>query len=496
MLLFTQLIYFILLAVMSCLLLSIILFTNYNLLFTLVVFVGILFLLLVSYKILDKHNISRKAMNCFFVISLVFIVILQFLMMYKYEVKPSADFGVIFNQAVKLVDIKGLNEISSYFEMYPNNIPLLAFMTLWLKLMKIFGVVNYKASAVILNIIFIDTAITFFYLSSKRLFKKNDSMILVMMMIMFLPFYTYVGMFYTDTMSMPFIAIIIYLCTFVSNDSMNYKKTLLLVLLGVTAFLGFKMKATVGILLIAFIIFEVITKKSFKIKIINIAVVLCSFILAAVIVGSGINGVLPINKKGQSEKSLPYTHWVMMGLGHSGYYNEEVFGNGAPLTYSKLSAVGFYDEKDVVETSKYDTYNDKIKFNLQEINSKISSYGVSGMAKHLVKKTVCTWGDGTYYALLYLPTEKLTPTKIKIYKYVAFGYHITLLFLFIVGLLATIKKRKLNTEFIVYISILGLVIFLSAWETSPRYVLNFMPLILFQSSPAVGQLCDKIRLRK
>ena len=53
-------------------------------------------------------------------------------MMFKYKVKPSADFGVIFNQAVKLADIEGLNKIGSYFEMYPNNIPLLALMTLWL----------------------------------------------------------------------------------------------------------------------------------------------------------------------------------------------------------------------------------------------------------------------------------------------------------------------------------------------------------------------------
>lgn len=70
--------------------------------------------------------------KCFFGISLVFIVIIQLLMMFKYEVKPSADFGVIFNQAVKLADIEGLNKIGSYFEMYPNNIPLLALMTLWL----------------------------------------------------------------------------------------------------------------------------------------------------------------------------------------------------------------------------------------------------------------------------------------------------------------------------------------------------------------------------
>ncbi|MSR92685.1 hypothetical protein FYJ33_15265 [Clostridiaceae bacterium WCA-383-APC-5B] len=438
--------------------------------------------------------------KCFFGISLVFIVIIQLLMMFKYEVKPSADFGVIFNQAVKLADIEGLNKIGSYFEMYPNNIPLLALMTLWLKLMKLLGVVNYKISAVILNIIFIDTAVTFFYLSSKRIFKNNDSIILVMMMIMFLPFYTYVGMFYTDTMSMPFIAIIVYLSTFIGDECTgyknNYRKIILLVLLGVTACLGFKMKATVGILLIAFIIFEIIMKKNFKLKMINIGVALCSFIITGVIVGNCINLVLPINHKGQSEKSLPYTHWVMMGLGKSGYYNEEVFGNGAPLTYSKLSAVGFYDEKDVVETSKHNTYNDKIRFNLQEINAKICSYGVSGMAKHIVKKTICTWGDGTYYALLYLPTEKFTPAKIKVYRNISFAYHITLIFLFIVGLIGIIKKRKHNTDFIVYVSILGLVIFLSIWETSPRYVLNFMPLILFQASPAVGELCDKIKFRK
>ena len=273
-------------------------------------------------------------------------------MMFKYKVKPSADFGVIFNQAVKLADIEGVNKIGSYFEMYPNNIPLLAFMTLWFKLMKLLGVVNYKISAVILNIIFIDTAVTFFYLSSKRIFKKNDSIILVMMMIMFLPFYTYVGMFYTDTMSMPFIAIIVYLCTFIGDECTGYKssyrKIILLILLGVTACLGFKMKATVGILLIVFIIFEIIMKKNFKLKMINIS----------------------------------------------------------------------------------------------------------------------------------------------------FAYHITLIFLFIVGLIGIIKKRKHNTDFIVYVSILGLVIFLSIWETSPRYVLNFMPLILFQASPAVGELCDKIKFRK
>ena len=117
--------------------------------------------------------------KCFFGISLVFIVIIQLLMMFKYEVKPSADFGVIFNQAVKLADIEGVNKIGSYFEMYPNNIPLLAFMTLWFKLMKLLGVVNYKISAVILNIIFIDTAVTFFIYRQKEYLKIMTALYLL-----------------------------------------------------------------------------------------------------------------------------------------------------------------------------------------------------------------------------------------------------------------------------------------------------------------------------
>ena len=127
---------------------------------------------------------------------------------------------------------------------------------------------------------------------------------------------------------------------------------------------------------------------------------------------------------------------------------------------------------------------------------------------------VYTWGDGTYYA-----PEKLRRSPVRegiqhqfvlqngkysyVYMYYSQIQHISLLIFMIISMIINYRNRKEfndilkdKVNLIITLSIFGLLIFLIIWETRSRYIVNFIPIMVFAKFYGIDKLYDYILIKR
>lgn len=429
-----------------------------------------IFILYLFYKWLEKLNISIKRQKIVIFVTMLIVFGIQLAFGYFFRVSPSWDLGDIYYGAIGNVD--GSNTINNidYFYRYNNNISITMFLTLIYKICTIFNIYNFNFVSIVVNIFFIDFSIIITYLTAKKIFDNNKALFIFFVMCSMIPLYTYTPIYYTDTFSLPFVILQVFIFVTVDKFKENNRKNIYYILLGIVAFIGMLFKFTSVIVFIAIIIYSFL--KNNKKEILK----LCIFSFIPIIILYSIQTILIskyFDKDKMKELKYPYTHWIMMGLD----------GNGG------------YSGQDFLFTLEHKDIEDKKAFNIEQIKNRIASYCNSGkLLEHIIGKIVYTFGDGTYYA-----TEKLQREPIRngiyqefifyngkyvaIYSYISQIQHITILILI---LIAVIKNYEFNSNisnysFIFYISILGLFVFLQIWETRSRYLVNFIPLFVILS---------------
>ncbi|WP_261828312.1 glycosyltransferase family 39 protein [Inconstantimicrobium mannanitabidum] len=429
----------------------------------------LLIFLVFTSKIIDnfKNKLGSRAKEYIFLPIMLIMFFIQLMVGYRLSVNPSWDFGVVYRQALELSNTSGPVKANIYFVQYPNNIGLLILLAYYFKLLSFWGITNTLYFAIVLNIFFIDAAIIFLFLICKEIWNTKKAFLVLILCFIFMPYYTEVPIFYTDTTSITFITAIIYLYVIANKSEKAKKKTICFVFIGVLTALGFRLKATVAIILVATIIHMIFRKDKFLNKVIYTLVIIIAFIISMFLSGFAINSKLIISDYEKNRVQFPYTHWVMMGL----------------------QDVGFYNENDVQFTMERGPYDKKKAANIEVIEKRVNDYGFLGMAKHLTKKAAYTWGDGTYFAPHSLKLKPLVDTRLHkfvlpkgeyyyVFSYYSQVYHLVILFLILIVLYKKIKVSTLEDTFLIDISVFGLLIFLLIWETISRYLFNFTPLLM------------------
>ena len=435
-------------------------------------------------KVLSKleNSLSCKAVNIIFAASMVLIVVIQLITASKLAVFPSWDFEIVYNQAVRLAENPSA-PISEYFAKYPNNIGLLYILAKAFRVSNILNIKHYLRCGIILNIVFVDFSIIFMYLSCKKLFGKKECVIFCILSIMFIPYYIYMPIIYTDTIAMFFVAAVVYLFADFIKAEANKRKILYLIMIGIAAAWGFKIKATIAILLVAVMIYMIIrlavNRKNLLIQALSIIILISSFIGASKATNYVINKSIYIPDEMYFEYKVPYEHWIMMGL----------------------KGVGFYDPYDVVFSKNSGNYDQKKAAEIKVIKERLNNYGSYGLLKHIIKKSVFTWDDGSYYAIPLLTNSiktsglhQLFTYKGKyynVYHYYSYGYHLMLLCLLLIPIIKRIRDPELDSELMLYMAFTGLILFLFMWENTPRYVLHFMGIAILLSAKSIVSINRK-----
>lgn len=436
------------------------------------------------YKAIVKASFKHKKV----VVSSIFVIItvFQIICAINFQSRPIWDFPVIQKFAR---DFNGEYLWGyEYIAQYPNNLFLYGIFKVMYKLANLIGFYNYDLIGIIFNMICIDLSALFTFLTVKKAFNSyNKGIFGLIIFATISPIFVYTSIYYTDTLSMLFAPLMIYIFLFL-KDEKNIKKNIAYsLLLGVTTVIGMMLKMTVIIVLIAILIRWIFssTKAVYKIVSISsiIAIMLCMFVCK-----SFVTQKLYERYGIKEEKQIPYTHWIMMGLKGNGGYNEE----------------------DFQYTQSFKTKEEKTSANITEIKNRISNMIETKNLKFVVNKFLYTWGDGTYFCLnkvVYKFGDTKTELKhfqdswkVKAYVSVSQIRHISMLLLILSSYFVFIKREnkdnEKDVEIISKLVILGTVAFFMLWEARSRYLVNFIPVLIIAEIYGIESLIYKFESRK
>ena len=429
-------------------------------------------------KKIDDNISLKKEIIITGIISLV-LIIFQGTYAYFMTMYPAWDWNDVMNAARTYVDI-GPDAVNwSYFQMFPNNNALLYAEIVLFKILKFVGLNTIKKGVCLtvgINILLIDLSVLLLYLTVRELFGKKKAIFSLIICLFSYAFYCYIPVLYTDTVTMFFPILMIFLYVkYNKNKSNKY-----LILLAIAALIGYKIKPTVIITLVA-ILADIILNNKPKNYYKGLLCFITSFIICfCMIYFIEIRfSIFPYDIK-NNNKEIPYTHWVMMGMTEYDSHKKD------------RKYIGWYNPKSVEITLAHNTTASRKKANIKQIKKQLKEFGPIGYIKFLYRKTLFTWSDGTFYApalanndsIIYQnknnPVRKIVLTTGKYYIH-TFRLNIGMfLFMYLFIIIGTFKniKVKNNKKNYIYLSIFGLFLFLLLWEDSSRYLLTYIPVIL------------------
>lgn len=361
-----------------------------------------------------------------------------------------------------LIEINSLNDKKEifnnlYFSVYPNNRFLLMFLY---GIQKIIPINHQLLFCIISSIsIFI---MTFFTYKTLNYYDENKGLLGLFITVLSPIFYLYVSYYYTDVLMLPFASILIYLMVRF-KDTKGYKTIIYSILIGVISVIGYKIRAVSIFLLIAYLVYLICNKTKFKFWKYIFIVFVSMFLTLGIVNKLENNLFVNIDK----EKKFPMTHWIMMGV------NEK---NG-----------GYYSQDDFALSESASNFSDRVSLNKKVIKERISSQGLLGNLKLIVRKINVVWGKGDYSYQKYLDLVRdynvsyfylLGDRNVVINYLLQFSKIVVLIF----SILSLLKLLKDNKKSFVAIAIFGAIVFYLVWEVCPRYGLSFLPWLIVLGS--------------
>ena len=394
------------------------------------------------------------------------------------------DFGVVAGAAMDAVTsgVPG----GGYFRMWPNNIPLFLLLVGVMRPFAAFGFHNLAAVGIGLNLFAIDAAILLVYLCLKKLtHSRTAGFCGLFLCFVTLPLLSYVPIYYTDTLTLPFavFGFYLWLCAKERVAAGRVWPALgFAAALGAVLALGALLKVTVLFFLIAVAVDALVTLRTKRfLALVAAAVVLFGAVYFPL--KSAANNS-PLLVAGTPDDYIPSLHWVMMGLSGNGNYNDDDY----QLT---LSVPG--GERD--------------EFVKREIARRLDGLGAAGLLAHLHEKCAFVWGEGTYYSAIKLDRDRahaspLDPyllhngTNFAVSAYFEQGlFWLNLVCAAALGILLLRGQRGARALLPCGISLFGLFAFLCAWEARSRYLFNYLPLLLIMTAWCLWTLWGALRRR-
>lgn len=446
-------------------------------------------LLLVMYllsklRIFAKENTSKRGI---FILSLVLFII-QLIVIDSYYFKTGWDVSVVVSTAEYIAQgIELPSEVNNYFSHYPNNIFLTLIFSNIISFSKAMNIEeqSYFIWLVLQSIINVLTGL-FLYLVLDKLFEKK--------MISWLGYSFYfilvwlspwVSIPYSDSMGLLFPILTIYL--FVTRRRFTVFK---IVLMAIVMVIGYSIKPQSAIVFIAILFIALLSIRKNNLKM----MLKCSliFMVSTIIAGCGIHyftssSPFILDK----EQEISYTHFVTMGL------NDQTDGG--------------YLWEDVDDSFAATTKQDRNTANIKKIKERLSTYGVVGLVNHQTRKTLNNYNDGTFgwglegsffdeireeFSPLAHYTRNyyyLSGSYYEYFKYIAQGTWLLVLFLTIGNIFKS--KKDSNKEIaVVYLSLIGLFLFESIFESRSRYLYTYVPIFIVAAGLGVECILSKCEI--
>ncbi len=445
--------------------------------------IGIFILLLwyFIYKVINKFydRLSSKQQFLLLLFTFIFFCFLILTILIWLKLTPDWDYRIIYEQAKSYAlygDRTHTTTSPSYFQYYNNNIGLFLILAGVFKVCSFIGIKDFLTVATILNALLVGFSIFLLYLCIKKLSNKKSAFFSLIVSLFFIPLFTYIPMFYTDTFSLPFVMLLFYLYLSIDSKKLLSKKNIILFAsILFVAFLGSKIKMTVLVVFIAcFIHFMFTSKLKYTLLLLLIITAFFSFssVLWEKLVYENKSFSFIQNEYGH----VPSSHFLMMGVQRK---DDDLAG---------INCLGCYNHDDFNQTLFYKNSKEGAKADIKEYITRVREYGFSGYFIYLSKKAVNAWGEGSYFSnvvyKLNLAENNIAKKLIigednKIILYFQQGVSEAMLLIFgCYSFIMFFKRKKMDTSTIILISIYGMFVLLLFWENRSRYLYNYIPIFI------------------
>lgn len=386
---------------------------------------------------------------------------------------PTFDLAGIFDGARETVEKGDFSSYYGYFGSYFNNYGSMRLLYHVFRVGRLFSS-DYFLIAAVFNEITILLTFLFSSLITRKLFGARFGLLTLLFFISMPPFIFMTDVFYTDSLSMLYPVLLIYLAM-INRNRTRLVHWLICIAFAVFAFIGGSIKANVYVVPIAVCIVELIYKhfERFLQYLICLLVLCISF--HALSMGHLYRNYIP--KEELEKTKTPIIHWIMMGLGETGRYSIE----------------------DEAFTRSFDDPDERDSAIVQKIGERLKGRGITGMISLFRDKSFIDFGDGTLGLSDFLDDGPVNDSQLqdhilyerpyyKSYYSWCCAIFYAILILGGVGVISETAAKNISrgkTMFLPALAFFGDYAFLMIWEATQRYCTNFIPLIMILASGGV-----------
>ena len=441
------------------------------------------FVMFVSYKGSGKEEFFDHIYNYCLIAFLIVVGFFQITKINELRFTPSFDLDAIYGGAIQWVETGNFSDYYDYFDWFPNNLGGLCLFYLIFKIGSFFGTDYFVMAAGINEIILLST-FALISLTAKKMWGSKSGILALLLLGCMMPLLFMTDAFYTDSLSIVFPIGLFYLALKIEEcDRQHLIK--LCIFSGIAAAIGGLIKPTVLIMAVAVSLSFLLKRKWKKAGLYAVSVGVLYLIFTMVFQGCLYKNYL--DPELARVKNTPSYHWVMMGLKGDGGYNPEDYDFTRSFTDPEVR-------------------DEALK---NEIINRVSQKGVPGMIALYTTKLFRCFGDGTLGVSDFLDDNPHNDSLL--HKYLLYGgqkyavyqslcnivFYTVLLFSFLYLLIGIGMNRKgtisyQGFELAPVLGISGLIVFLMHWETSPRYITNYVPVMISLAAGGFEYLKNKL----
>ena len=435
--------------------------------------------------IISVKFLKLTVWDLLFAVGLFIMLQVQIYMGRQLAVEPGWDFGNVFYGALEVAENGHLVNLNNCFLQWRNNLFAVIYLAAMFKVIMLFQPVSIF-TGIWINVMMIDLAVVLIFLWMRKVWNPVKAFYGAVICFFLSPFYLYVPIFYTDTLSLPFVAGILWLYEWAGQREADGKKAWIgYGALGVLCLTGSLLKGSLLVFAIAIVLHMLLRQAAQKTnrftfdkrKMICLGCFLTGFLAAFLIWTVSIPASHVINYDAQEQYEFPVVQSLMMGMG----------------------GIGNWQGIDDVLAANTDTIAERTQVCTHMLQNRIREKGLIGVLKHFVNKGArVTWGDGLYFTYEKLKRDPLYESWL--HDYVLWdgvhftdlerwttGFHIVMLLFVLLSIWKGIRSREVDSVSFVRLIVLGIMLFFFLWETRTRYLTNITPLL---AAMTVDGSCD------
>ena len=418
--------------------------------------VFILFIYAVK-KVLATDEVGLKKYNR--IIVLVYLVFQAIIL--SMDTLNFSDGAEIENEAHYMLNY-GKFSGERYFLVYPNNITP-TIILYWIYRIAAFLHISEVWTLHIFCFLVTTATIFLTYKTAGKLLTKQKQTIILGLMILYIPFQMYSLFYYSDTLMVIMVALIIYVL--IPSDGSFIFRTKHIVAVAILVAFAWNLRSNIIIILPALIVY-LLFFKWYK----NLILLLVTFGIAFVLFGKGFDMLWAHYGFWKDDGyKFPMLHWVMMGMSiQGGSYNWQDF-QFTYLSQNKMADdLGLFFNR---------LTHRPIFLNLLMVVLKVRGNWSDGTINYTNGTRALRDGDGFLWQFFYGSNNSF-------FIYLSQMMYVVIIF----GMVYYIYKRRkeyITSCFLFQIIIFGVFMFHLIWEAKPRYVYAWMPIIFILGAKGI-----------